>query len=120
MDEEFNRYRYFLKDSIRKTIDFSKTDQSKGVAPPPIEKPYSPDSKRLELITTDWDEIFDTTLTQAIKNRKTGEATSRFHSHYLNYHSFCGPLRGCVYILVVMPSAQFLLQDAAMHWKPIW
>ena len=25
-----DQYRYFLKDSVRKTIDFSKTDQIKG------------------------------------------------------------------------------------------
>ncbi len=34
-------YRYFLKDTIRKTIDFSQTDQSRGVEPPPIEKTIS-------------------------------------------------------------------------------
>jgi SagB-type dehydrogenase family enzyme len=65
------RYRYFLKDSIRKTIDFSKTYQSMGVEAPPIEKPYSPDSQRLELITKDWEKIFDTTLAEAMKNRKS-------------------------------------------------
>ncbi len=66
-----NQYRYFLKDSIRKTIDFSKTDQSQGVIAPPIEKPYSADAKRIELITTDWDGIYDVTLSEAIKNRES-------------------------------------------------
>lgn len=37
MDEELRRWRYFLKDSVRKTIDFSRTDQSRGVEIPPIE-----------------------------------------------------------------------------------
>ena len=47
------QYRYFLKDSIRKTIDFSGTDQSLGVPPPPIEKPYSTDAERIDLIPPD-------------------------------------------------------------------
>jgi SagB-type dehydrogenase family enzyme len=71
MDEELRRYRYFLKDSIRKTIDFSQTDQSRGVPAPPLEKPYPPGSKRIELLTGDWDEIFPMDLSNAIQNRKS-------------------------------------------------
>jgi len=33
-----DRGRYFLKDSVRKTVDFSRTDQYLGVEPPPIQK----------------------------------------------------------------------------------
>lgn len=40
---ELERYRYFLKDTIRKEVDFSTTDQSRGIMPPPIEKPYEKD-----------------------------------------------------------------------------
>ena len=68
---DLNQYRYFLKDSIRKTIDFSKTDQSQGVTPPAIEKPYSPDSKKIKLISTDWNEIYNIKLTEAINNRES-------------------------------------------------
>jgi SagB-type dehydrogenase family enzyme len=42
--------RYFLKDSVRKKIDFSRTDQSLGVPPPPVEKAYSVDAERIALI----------------------------------------------------------------------
>lgn len=42
-------YRSFLKDTIRKSIDFSQTDQSRGVPPPPIEKPFAADAKRIDL-----------------------------------------------------------------------
>src|SRR5512139_4270317 len=38
-----DQFRFFLKDIIRKRIDFSETDQNRGVAPPPIEKPFPPD-----------------------------------------------------------------------------
>lgn len=71
MDKELEKYRYFLKDSIRKTIDFSTTDQNQGVPTPPIEKPYYPDSLRIELVNTDWEKIFDISLSEAIKNRKS-------------------------------------------------
>jgi SagB-type dehydrogenase family enzyme len=42
-------YRSFLKDNIRQAIDFSQTDQNRRIPPPPIEKPYGPDAKRIEL-----------------------------------------------------------------------
>ncbi|NTV08229.1 MAG: SagB/ThcOx family dehydrogenase [Chlorobium limicola] len=41
--------RSFLKDTIRKTINFSETDQSRRIPPPPLEKPYAPDAKRIDL-----------------------------------------------------------------------
>jgi SagB-type dehydrogenase family enzyme len=47
--ELIKKYRSFLKDSIRKEIDFSKTDQSQGIAPPSIEKPYPKEGKRIAL-----------------------------------------------------------------------
>ncbi len=65
------QYRYFLKDSVRKTIDFSKTDQSMGKKAPPIQKPYSTDSKRVKLIHANWDEIYDANLSKVIKNRQS-------------------------------------------------
>ena len=43
MDTKYrDQYRFFLKDTIRKQIDFSQTDQSRGVPPPPVEKPFPP------------------------------------------------------------------------------
>jgi hypothetical protein len=32
----FERLRYFLKDSIRQEVDFTATEQARGVAPYPI------------------------------------------------------------------------------------
>ena len=49
-ESSLERYRYFLKSSVRKTVDFSRTDQSLGVPPPPIEKGYSADAERIDLI----------------------------------------------------------------------
>lgn len=41
--------RYFLKDSVRKKIDFSKTDQNQMKPPPPVQKPYPSDATLIDL-----------------------------------------------------------------------
>ncbi|MCX6225960.1 MAG: SagB/ThcOx family dehydrogenase, partial [Bacteroidia bacterium] len=51
--ELIKAYRIFLKDSIRKVIDFSATNQNRGLDPPPIEKPYAKDAKLIDLIPYD-------------------------------------------------------------------
>jgi SagB-type dehydrogenase family enzyme len=45
-----DRFRYFLKDTVRQTIDFSSTDQNRGIDPPPLEKPAPPEASRSDLI----------------------------------------------------------------------
>jgi SagB-type dehydrogenase family enzyme len=47
--ETIGQYRQFLKDDIRKRVDFSQTQQSRGIAPPPIEKPFEEDALRVAL-----------------------------------------------------------------------
>ena len=65
-------YRYFLKDSIRKQTDFSQTDQNRGLDAPPIEKPYSTDALRLDLVKPGgWGNIPGIDLAIAIGNRKS-------------------------------------------------
>jgi SagB-type dehydrogenase family enzyme len=73
MDEDLiEQYRYFLKDSIRKEIDFSATDQSKGVDAPPIEKPYPADAVRIDLVKPEtWKSIAGVNLVAAIGNRQS-------------------------------------------------
>jgi SagB-type dehydrogenase family enzyme len=54
MDRQIlDTYRSFLKDNIRQTVDFSQTDQNRRIPPPPIEKPYSADAKRIDLLGND-------------------------------------------------------------------
>jgi SagB-type dehydrogenase family enzyme len=48
-DKPFEKNRFFLKDTIRQEIDFSQTAQSRHVPAPPIQKPISPDSIRIQL-----------------------------------------------------------------------
>ncbi len=69
--ELLNKHRYFLKDSIRKTINFAYTDQNQGIHPPPIEKPYSSDKPRIELPEIDWEGKFNIKLIDAIGNRES-------------------------------------------------
>jgi SagB-type dehydrogenase family enzyme len=73
MDKDLiHQYRLFLKDSIRKKIDFSGTDQNRGVPAPPIEKPYPPDAVKIDLPGPGrWNQIKGTDLISAIARRKS-------------------------------------------------
>ena len=65
-------YREFLKDNIRLQFDFSQVDQHRGVAPPPIEKPFDENAERIDLLTPDeWINPPAIDLTAAIKNRES-------------------------------------------------
>jgi len=65
-------FRSFLKDSIRKTIDFSTTDQGRGLKPPPVEKPYHPEDKRINLVRPgDWKSIQEVSVEAAIAQRRS-------------------------------------------------
>jgi len=45
-----DKFRDFLKDTVRQEIDFSNTDQNKGMAPPPLEKPVPAGARCIELV----------------------------------------------------------------------
>ena len=65
-------YRHFLKDSVRKTVDFSTTDQSLGIPAPPIEKPYSANAERIDLLSPDkFQALPSVGLLFAIANRQS-------------------------------------------------
>ncbi len=65
-------YRYFLKDSVRQTIDFYQTDQSRGIDSPPLEKPFPEDGRRIDLLPRDkWRNISPVDLVSAIGNRRS-------------------------------------------------
>ncbi len=65
------QYRYFLKDTVRRTIDFSQTGQSRGLRPPPIEKPFPPDATRIDLVPEGQWSIQPLDLESAIRSRKS-------------------------------------------------
>lgn len=69
-EEEILENRNFLKDRIRKSVDFSKTEQNRGISAPPIEKELSSDALTIDLVVQDnWDEKYSLPLASAIKNR---------------------------------------------------
>jgi len=73
MDKKMiEHYRYFLKDSVRLTIDFYQTGQSRGIMPPPVEKPFPADTRIIELPPEkQWNTISPVDLVSAMKNRKS-------------------------------------------------
>jgi SagB-type dehydrogenase family enzyme len=76
-DPKIKKYRAFLKDSIRMEINFSRTDQSLGIKPPPIEKPHDPDKKNIDLVKDeDWKKRIKLDLVFAIKNRESHRSFS--------------------------------------------
>jgi SagB-type dehydrogenase family enzyme len=69
---ELERYRYFLKDTIRRRLDFSQTGQGLGEPPPPLEKPFPADAKRIDLVPPgQWKGIGKIDLETAMRNRKS-------------------------------------------------
>ena len=86
-----DQLRYFLKDKLRKTINFGHTDQSRGLPPPPIQKPYDPGARLIPL--TSFDKIScikKISLIQAIIKREshrsfTGQSLNLEEVSYLLY-----------------------------------
>jgi len=76
--DPIEQFRFFLKDTIRKRVDFSRTDQNRGIAPPPIEKPFDGKVERIDLIPQDslWN-LGKIDLFSAILNRKSRRRYSR-------------------------------------------
>ncbi len=71
-DSLLEQHRDFLKDTIRKRIDFSQTDQSRGVPPPPIEKPFPADAPLIDLPREkSWKGIPAVGLAEAIERRRS-------------------------------------------------
>ncbi|MCX5970283.1 MAG: SagB/ThcOx family dehydrogenase [Coprothermobacterota bacterium] len=64
--------RFFLKDSIRRQVDMRRTDQGRGVPPPPLEKPFSPEALRIDLTPPgSWRGITPIPVEQAITERES-------------------------------------------------
>jgi SagB-type dehydrogenase family enzyme len=64
--------RDFLKDNVRRQVDFSRTDQNLGVPAPPLQKPYPPEALRIDLPRCDEPgRIGSMPIGTAIKNRES-------------------------------------------------
>jgi len=73
MDKQLrDQFRYFLKDRVRQEIDFYQTDQSRGVPPPPLQKPCPADGKCIALAAPGtWQGISSIDLVTAIGTRRS-------------------------------------------------
>lgn len=70
--EQLKRYRDFLKDSIRKKINFRFTDQNQGVPAPPIQTAWAKGASLTDLPGPyPWETIPRSDLTSAIENRES-------------------------------------------------
>lgn len=49
-DDPLARARFFLKDDFRELVDFRATDQSRGLPPPPVQKPADSAAARVGLV----------------------------------------------------------------------
>ena len=71
-EDQIKKNRNFLKDSIRKTVDFSKTGQNTGESAPPIEKPINKGADLIDLVVDEnWESKYKIPLAKAMKNRKS-------------------------------------------------
>jgi SagB-type dehydrogenase family enzyme len=69
---ELTGYRNFLKDHLRLEIDFQLTDQSQGVAPPPVQKPPRAEQQSIPLPEVEhWSDFSGTDLLKAINRRRS-------------------------------------------------
>ena len=72
-----NRNRDFLKDTVRGTIDFSRTDQHRGVPPPPLEKPFPAGATRIGLVPRGRWNVKPCELEAAMANRQSRRSFTR-------------------------------------------
>jgi SagB-type dehydrogenase family enzyme len=67
-----SKFRFFLKDSVRQMVDFRGTDQNRGIAPPPVEKPVPATAQVIDLIPPEeLHDISDMRVFTAIANRRS-------------------------------------------------
>ena len=69
--QNMEKYRSFLKAHWWYERDKVQTDKLKKIPPPPLQKPYSPDTHLIDLIAPQNLNIRDRTILEAIRNRKT-------------------------------------------------
>jgi SagB-type dehydrogenase family enzyme len=74
-DAQRDQFRYFLKDSVRQTIDFHQTDQSRGIEPPAVQKTYPDGPAPIDLVPpAELKDIATVDVYSAIRNRRSRRA----------------------------------------------
>ena len=65
--------KFFLKDTVRKMVDFSTTAQNRGLPAPPLQKPYPPGAALVPLPGPGggWPGVAPVPLAEAVANRRS-------------------------------------------------
>jgi hypothetical protein len=93
MDELTRLHREFLRDTVRRRVDFSTTGQSRGLPPPPLQKPYAGGSRTIELAAPErFAELNVPSLLSVLESRRSIRRFSRQPLSLLEL-SFLGTLR---------------------------
>jgi SagB-type dehydrogenase family enzyme len=72
MDDPARSHRRWLKDSIRKAVDWGATGQSRGLPPPPVQKPVPPDAAIISLPAPDrFDAVCSAGLLPVLRSRRS-------------------------------------------------
>ena len=72
MDDRIRSHRRWLKDSVRKSIDWSATGQALGLPPPPLQKPAPPGSRTIALPGPDrFDAVCRAGLFEVLRRRRS-------------------------------------------------
>lgn len=72
MDDRIRSHRRWLKDTIRKSVDWAATGQSRGLPPPPVQKPFPPDAKTFALPGPErFDALCTAGLLDVLRNRRS-------------------------------------------------
>lgn len=105
MTERREQYRFFLKDTIRKQLDFSQTPQSLGASCPSFQKPVAAERVVIELPDPDgFDVLGGMPLVEAIRNRRSRR---RFTDEPLTLHELAFLLWATQGVQRVVRSATF-------------
>jgi SagB-type dehydrogenase family enzyme len=72
MDDLIRSHRRWLKDSIRKKVEWNATGQSRGLPPPPAQKPVPPNARTVALPGPDrFDSVCTSGLLQVLRCRRS-------------------------------------------------
>jgi len=95
MGDLIRSHRNWLKDSIRKTVDWNATGQSRGLPPPPAQKTVPPNARTVALPGPDRFDSFCTTASFGFFEaaEASGDSPTRL-SPLRNWRSSSGPPRG--------------------------
>lgn len=70
--------KYFLKDLIRREVDFAGTAQSRGLPPPPLQKPPRQGSEIISLPSSrQWETVRPVPVAEAIAGRKSRRGATK-------------------------------------------